>query len=192
MLCDQGQIDVGVLITQAYTRSFLFHFLCTLSNHFSIYLQVAVNTSITDLSEFLDYIIASTNMKCLTLRGIESESGFLAANLYATSTFGEDALVNVSAEKGPDGNLSGTENEEDPFTVPTKYIKDHRLQQRNEQRDPHRTKPITPNESSDTVLPLSTFRFDSSGYIRIRSKTQGIALSLGDKITLKQAQKAPK
>jgi coatomer subunit beta len=25
-----------------------------------------------------------------------------------------------------------------------------------------------------------------SGYIRIRSKTQGIALSLGDKITLKQ------
>lgn len=54
----------------------------------------------------------------------------MAANLYAKSVFGEDALVNVSVEKQPDGKLSG--------------------------------------------------------YIRIRSKTQGIALSLGDKITLKQ------
>mmetsp|Transcript_12414 Transcript_12414/g.37874 ORF Transcript_12414/g.37874 Transcript_12414/m.37874 type:complete len:947 (+) Transcript_12414:90-2930(+) len=98
--------------------------------------KVAVNTGMTDLSEYLDYIIESTNMRCLTLRGIENESGFLAANLYATSTFGEDALVNVSAEKSPDGSLSG--------------------------------------------------------YIRIRSKTQGIALSLGDKITLKQSQKAPR
>ena len=61
---------------------------------------------------------------------IEGECGFLAANLYAKSVFGEDALVNVSIEKQTDGALSG--------------------------------------------------------YIRIRSKTQGIALSLGDKITLKQ------
>jgi coatomer subunit beta len=57
-------------------------------------------------------------------------SGYLAANLYAKSVFGEDALVNVSVEKQHDGKLAG--------------------------------------------------------YIRIRSKTQGIALSLGDKITLKQ------
>jgi coatomer subunit beta len=56
--------------------------------------------------------------------------GYLAANLYAKSVFGEDALVNVSVEKQSDGRLSG--------------------------------------------------------YIRIRSKTQGIALSLGDKITLMQ------
>jgi len=98
--------------------------------------KVAVNTSITDLSEFLDYIIESTNMRCLTLRGIERESGFLAANLYATSIFSEDALVNVSAEKTTDGSLQG--------------------------------------------------------YIRIRSKTQGIALSLGDKITLRQTQKQAK
>ena len=61
---------------------------------------------------------------------LEGECGFLAANLYAKSVFGEDALVNVSVEKQSDGKLSG--------------------------------------------------------YIRIRSKTQGIALSLGDKITLKQ------
>jgi len=61
---------------------------------------------------------------------LNGECGFLAANLYAKSVFGEDALVNISVEKQADGKLSG--------------------------------------------------------YIRIRSKTQGIALSLGDKITLKQ------
>lgn len=61
---------------------------------------------------------------------LDGECGFLAANLYAKSVFGEDALVNISIEKQFDGKLSG--------------------------------------------------------YIRIRSKTQGIALSLGDKITLKQ------
>lgn len=98
--------------------------------------KVAVNTSITDLSEFLDFITDCTNMKCLTLRGIEEESGYLAANLYARSVFGEDALVNLSVEKASDGSLAG--------------------------------------------------------YIRIRSKTQGIALSLGDKITLKQSQKTGK
>lgn len=95
--------------------------------------KVAVNTTYTDLGHFLDFILESTNMRCLTLRGIEDESGYLAANLYARSVFGEDALVNLSVEKVPDGSLAG--------------------------------------------------------YIRIRSKTQGIALSLGDKITLKQTQK---
>ncbi|PON83647.1 Coatomer beta subunit [Trema orientale] len=93
--------------------------------------MVAVNTVIQDEREFLDHIIKSTNMKCLTPpSALEGECGFLAANLYAKSIFGEDALVNVSIEKQADGKLSG--------------------------------------------------------YIRIRSKTQGIALSLGDKITLKQ------
>lgn len=67
---------------------------------------------------------------CECRSALDGECGFLAANLYAKSVFGEDALVNVSVEKQPDGKLSG--------------------------------------------------------YIRIRSKTQGIALSLGDKITLKQ------
>lgn len=61
---------------------------------------------------------------------LEGGCGFLSANLYAKSVFGEEALVNVSIEKQTDEKLSG--------------------------------------------------------YIRIRSKTQGIALSLGDKITLKQ------
>eukprot|EP00252_Welwitschia_mirabilis_P016314 TRINITY_DN359_c0_g1_i1.p1 TRINITY_DN359_c0_g1~~TRINITY_DN359_c0_g1_i1.p1 ORF type:complete len:955 (-),score=180.44 TRINITY_DN359_c0_g1_i1:219-3083(-) len=93
--------------------------------------KVAVNTTIQDEKEFLDHIVKSTNMKCLTpVSALEGGCGFLAANLYAKSVFGEDALVNVSVEKQSDGKLTG--------------------------------------------------------YIRIRSKTQGIALSLGDKITLKQ------
>eukprot|EP00257_Ricinus_communis_P014726 XP_015572473.1 coatomer subunit beta-1 [Ricinus communis] len=93
--------------------------------------KVAVNTIIQDEKEFLDHVIKSTNMKCLTApSALDGDCGFLAANLYAKSVFGEDALVNVSIEKQADGKLSG--------------------------------------------------------YIRIRSKTQGIALSLGDKITLKQ------
>ncbi|XP_010451794.1 PREDICTED: coatomer subunit beta-1 [Camelina sativa] len=97
--------------------------------------KVAVNTLIQDEKEFLDHIIKSTNMKCLTPTSVlEGDCGFLSANLYAKSVFGEDALVNVSIEKQSDEKLSG--------------------------------------------------------YIRIRSKTQGIALSLGDKITLKQKGKS--
>ncbi|KAL2249168.1 coatomer subunit beta-1 [Sesamum indicum] len=93
--------------------------------------KVAVNTTITNEKEFLDHIIKSTNMKCLTAQSaLEGDCGFLAATLYAKSVFGEDALVNISVEKQTDNKLNG--------------------------------------------------------YIRIRSKTQGIALSLGDKITLKQ------
>ncbi|KAL4452385.1 hypothetical protein ABPG75_008047 [Micractinium tetrahymenae] len=93
--------------------------------------KVAVNTAINEPLAFLDHIIASTNMRCLTPpSALEGDCGFLAANLYARSVFGEDALVNVSVEKLPDGRLGG--------------------------------------------------------YIRIRSKTQGIALSLGDKLILKQ------
>eukprot|EP00172_Hildenbrandia_rubra_P003959 Plantae.Rhodophyta-Hildenbrandia_rubra.ctg7143.p1 GENE.Plantae.Rhodophyta-Hildenbrandia_rubra.ctg7143~~Plantae.Rhodophyta-Hildenbrandia_rubra.ctg7143.p1 ORF type:complete len:954 (+),score=161.46 Plantae.Rhodophyta-Hildenbrandia_rubra.ctg7143:751-3612(+) len=98
--------------------------------------KVAVNTTYTDLGEFLDFVIKNTNMKCLTLRGIEKSSGYLAANLYARSVFGEDALINLSVEKAADGSLEG--------------------------------------------------------HIRIRSKTQGIALSLGDRITLRQTQEKGK
>ena len=75
-------------------------------------------------------------MKCLTPPSATTGGcGFLAANLYARSVFGEDALVNVSIEQRGDSKIAG--------------------------------------------------------YIRIRSKTQGIALSLGDKITLKQKDKDP-
>eukprot|EP00567_Pseudictyota_dubia_P013172 CAMPEP_0197436814 /NCGR_PEP_ID=MMETSP1175-20131217/4197_1 /TAXON_ID=1003142 /ORGANISM="Triceratium dubium, Strain CCMP147" /LENGTH=976 /DNA_ID=CAMNT_0042966195 /DNA_START=31 /DNA_END=2961 /DNA_ORIENTATION=+ len=91
--------------------------------------KVAISTSITDLIQFLNHIVESTNMRCLTPHDSSEKGSFLAANLYARSVFGEDALVNVSVEK---------------------------------------------KEDNDGKL---------AGYIRIRSKTQGIALSLGERIT---------
>ncbi|CAI0438730.1 unnamed protein product [Linum tenue] len=121
-------IDIMDYISPAYCTDSAFR---TMWAEFEWENKVAVNTTIQNEKEFLDHIITSTNMKCLTApSALDGECGFLAANLYAKSVFGEDALVNVSLEKQGDGKLSG--------------------------------------------------------YIRIRSKTQGIALSLGDKITLKQ------
>ncbi|XP_019850006.1 PREDICTED: coatomer subunit beta-like [Amphimedon queenslandica] len=94
--------------------------------------KINLNTNITDLNEFLDHILAKTNMKSLTPRqALLGDCCFLAANLYARSIFGEDALANVSIEK------------------------------------PFGSGPETPVQ----------------GHVRIRAKTQGMALSLGDKIT---------
>lgn len=94
--------------------------------------KVTVNTNVGGLAPFIEHIARVTNMRILTpihvLAG--SQSQFLAANLYARSIFGEDALVNVSVENKPDGSIKG--------------------------------------------------------HIRIRAKTQGVALSLGDRITSKQ------
>ena len=93
--------------------------------------KVAVNTGIKEPVAYLEHIMKSTNMASLTPKSaLEGECSILAANLYARSIFGEDALANLSVERQASGTLVG--------------------------------------------------------YIRIRSKTQGIALSLGDKITLKQ------
>eukprot|EP00467_Chlorarachnion_reptans_P001231 CAMPEP_0114538316 /NCGR_PEP_ID=MMETSP0109-20121206/30073_1 /TAXON_ID=29199 /ORGANISM="Chlorarachnion reptans, Strain CCCM449" /LENGTH=976 /DNA_ID=CAMNT_0001722317 /DNA_START=10 /DNA_END=2941 /DNA_ORIENTATION=+ len=94
--------------------------------------KVSVNTDFTELTSYLNHIVKITNMKCLTPDVDQySECGFLAANLYACSIFGEDALLNLSVEQNP---------------VSRKI----------------------------------------TGYVRIRSKTQGVALSLGDKITSNQ------
>ncbi|KAI8869331.1 Coatomer, beta subunit [Ramicandelaber brevisporus] len=96
--------------------------------------KVTVNPPVeTDLRKYLQHIMDVTHMACLTPEAaLSGDCGFLAANLYARSSFGEDALANISIEKQGNG-------------------------------------PIV-------------------GHIRIRSKLQGIALGLGDKITL--AQKA--
>nr|XP_006812914.1 PREDICTED: LOW QUALITY PROTEIN: coatomer subunit beta-like [Saccoglossus kowalevskii] len=97
--------------------------------------KVTVNTNIADLSTYLRHLIKSTNMKCLTPeKGLSGECGFMAANLYAKSIFGEDALANLSIEK------------------------------------PYNSSPETP----------------VTGHIRIRAKSQGMALSLGDKINMSQ------
>ncbi|GAA5982422.1 hypothetical protein JCM11641_006978 [Rhodosporidiobolus odoratus] len=93
--------------------------------------KVNVNTNIDDLRAYLAHIMSCTNMACLTPdAALEGDCGFLSANLYARSLFGEDALANLSIEKLADGSLAG--------------------------------------------------------HVRIRSKTQGIALSLGDRITVSQ------
>lgn len=97
--------------------------------------KVTVNTNITDLNEYLQHILNSTNMRCLTPeKALSGYCGFMAANLYARSIFGEDALANVSIERSVHLGLDA---------------------------------PVT-------------------GHIRIRAKSQGMALSLGDKINLSQ------
>jgi len=96
--------------------------------------KVAVNTSFTNLEKFLKHVMTITNMNCLTPMEVSEDCNFLAANLYAKSVFGEDALLNLSVEKRSES---------------TGEIKLH-------------------------------------GYMRIRSKTQGIALSLGDRLQAKQ------
>ncbi|EPX74303.1 coatomer beta subunit [Schizosaccharomyces octosporus yFS286] len=61
-----------------------------------------------NLMEFLHKLMKKTNMNCLTpdasLRG---DCGFLSANLYARSIFGEDALMSLSVEKSTNGPISG-------------------------------------------------------------------------------------
>lgn len=97
--------------------------------------KVAVNTNIQELPEYLAHLINSTNMKCLTPeKALHGDCGFMAANLYARSIFGEDALANLSIEK-----------------------------------------PATGGPDSTVI-----------GHIRIRAKSQGMALSLGDKINMSQ------
>ncbi|XP_022232848.2 coatomer subunit beta [Drosophila obscura] len=98
--------------------------------------KVTVNTSFTDLHEYLRHLLKSTNMKCLTPeKALSGQCGFMAANMYAKSIFGENALANLSIEK-----------------------------------------PVDDPDSKVT------------GHIRIRAKSQGMALSLGDKISSSQKQ----
>ncbi|KAF9976202.1 coatomer subunit beta [Actinomortierella ambigua] len=119
-------IDIMDYINPAYCTETQFRSMWT---EFEWENKVNVNTSMTDLQQYLQHIMKSTNMSCLTPEAaLSGECGFLSANMYARSVFGEDALANLSIERQGEG-------------------------------------PIT-------------------GHVRIRSKTQGIALSLGDKITL--------
>jgi coatomer subunit beta len=45
--------------------------------------KVAIGTSITELMQFLNHIVDSTNMRCLTPHDTQDKGSFLAANLYA-------------------------------------------------------------------------------------------------------------
>ena len=102
--------------------------------------KVTVSTSMTDPRAYLAAIVKGTNMKSLTPeKALAGDCGFLAANLYARSIFGEDALANVSLEC--------------PQAI----------------------------SNEGAALPVM-------GHIRIRAKSQGMALSLGDKISALQRQ----
>ena len=125
--------------------------------------KVAVNTTLTNLHDYLEHLLKSTNMKSLTPnKALSGECGFMAANLYAKSIFGEDALANVSLEKNP-------------------------------------AKPDAPVTGKDLNLQFYSSKNDVklishliSGHIRIRAKSQGMALSLGDKINTSQKTRAKK
>ncbi|KEF55988.1 uncharacterized protein A1O9_07568 [Exophiala aquamarina CBS 119918] len=72
--------------------------------------KVNINSKSTTktLREFLDQLMKSTNMTCLTPdAGLKGDCQFLSANLYARSVFGEDALANLSIEKTPDNSVIG-------------------------------------------------------------------------------------
>ena len=118
-------IDIMDYIKPAYCNEAQFR---SMWSEFEWENKVHVNTSIGDLRTYLNHIMKSTNMSCLTPEAsMSGECGFLSANMYARSVFGEDALANVSIERMEDTGVI-------------------------------------------------------QGHVRIRSKTQGIALSLGDKV----------
>ncbi|KAL7425059.1 coatomer subunit beta [Cryptotrichosporon argae] len=121
-------VDIMDYIKPAYCNEAQFRSMWT---EFEWENKVNVNTGISDLRAYLEHIMKSTNMACLTPdAALSGDCDFLSANLCARSLFGEDALANLSIEKTDDGHIQG--------------------------------------------------------HVRIRSKTQGIALSLGDRITILQ------
>ncbi|KAL2756464.1 hypothetical protein ACRALDRAFT_1081691 [Sodiomyces alcalophilus JCM 7366] len=71
--------------------------------------KVNINSKAKSLREFLEQLMAATNMNCLTPEAsMKGDCQFLSANLYARSVFGEDALANLSIEKeGEDGPITG-------------------------------------------------------------------------------------
>ncbi|KAI9645011.1 coatomer subunit beta [Ciborinia camelliae] len=71
--------------------------------------KVNINSKAKSLRDFLNQLMACTNMNCLTPEAsLKGDCQFLSANLYARSVFGEDALANLSIEKeGEDGPVTG-------------------------------------------------------------------------------------
>jgi coatomer subunit beta len=107
----ENKVNVNTTIRYAG----IFFRMLAVSNH---------DPAFSDLRKYLEHIMKSTNMACLTPdAALSGDCDFLSANLCARSLFGEDALANLSIEKTEEGVIQG--------------------------------------------------------HVRIRSKTQGIALSLG-------------
>ncbi|KAF6753335.1 coatomer beta subunit, partial [Ephemerocybe angulata] len=126
-------IDIMDYIKPAYCNEAQFRSMWT---EFEWENRVNVNSTLSDPREYLQHVMKTTNMSCLTPEGATSgDCDFLSANMYARSLFGEDALANLSVERTEQGTITG--------------------------------------------------------HVRIRSKTQGIALSLGDRITMAQKEARP-
>lgn len=89
--------------------------------------KITINMPKGSLKEYLQLLMTHTNSSCLTPGATTGEEcNFLAANFYSRSTFGENALANLSIERLDEGIITG--------------------------------------------------------HVRIRSESQGLALSLGDKV----------
>ena len=100
-----------------------------------------VNTTLTDLREFVDHFSKSLNVSLMTKleeSDNQASNSFMVANFYTKSKFEEDCLLNMSIEKV---NLA-------PGAQPT---------------------------SKDVKI---------SGLIRLRAKTEGMALCVGEKCKL--------
>ena len=135
VILNDVHIDIMDYIKPSVTNDESFR---TMWNEFEWENKISVKSDLPSLHAYLDELVKGTNMGVLT--PAESLGGddarFLSCNLYARSSFGEDALANLCIEMDP---------------------------------------------TSHQVV----------GYVRIRSKGQGLALSLGDRVALiaKQSNK---
>ena len=105
--------------------------------------KVQVNTTITNLLEFVEHFSTSLNISIMTkLEEADSktDNSFLVANFYTKSKFEEDCLLNMSIERVNLANKSGQ-----------------------------------PGLKSETKI---------AGLIRLRAKTEGMALCVGEKCKL--------
>ncbi|CCK68097.1 coatomer subunit beta KNAG_0A04190 [Huiozyma naganishii CBS 8797] len=103
----------------------------TMWNEFEWENKISVKSQLPSLHKYLEELTTGTNMGVLTPEEAlgEEDCRFLSCNLYAKSSFGEEALANLCIERDP---------------------------------------------STEEIV----------GYVRIRSKGQGLALSLGDRVAL--------
>ncbi|CCD24166.1 coatomer subunit beta NDAI_0C05070 [Naumovozyma dairenensis CBS 421] len=128
VILNDVHIDIMDYIKPARTDDDTFR---TMWNAFEWENKISVKSALPTLHTYLNELVKGTNMGILTPTEAlgEEDSRFLSCNLYARSSFGEDALANLCIERNPTTN-------------------------------------------------------EVVGYVRIRSKGQGLALSLGDRVAL--------
>jgi coatomer subunit beta len=131
-----------------------------------------VRVSCSNLQEFVEHIVTHTNMRSLSpISALDPSCNFLAANLYAKSIFGAWTRHTLPL----------------CLCVCARHVASARFCV--SRAGVHVCRPTT---GEDALVNVSVEnRPDGSirGHIRIRSKTQGVALSLGDKITETQRRK---